>query len=129
MMQPMSSMESIFDSLFLGQDMGEQMSTLDINGSSYNLGGALQEWQEEHVLSDTNFSGSVPFLSQEASQLSSLSPGGSTSTGSAPFSSQEASQFSSPSPGPISTSTPTSSQEALHLTSLVQGQHQKMLLC
>ncbi|KAL7972031.1 SNF2 family N-terminal domain-containing protein [Trichoderma sp. SZMC 28014] len=118
MIQPMSSMESMFNSLFFGQNMGEQMSTLDINEPSYNLSGALQEWQEEHVLSDTHFPGSVPFLSQEASQFSSLSPG-SASSGSAPFLSQEASQLSSPSPG--STSTGSTPQEALHLTSLSSG--------
>jgi hypothetical protein len=94
-------MENIFDTLFLGQSMGEQMSTLNISEPPYNLGGALEEWQNEHVLPDTDFSGSAPFSSQEALQLSSLSPG-STSTGASPISSQEASHLSSPSPSSTS---------------------------
>lgn len=119
----MSSMENIFDTLFLGQSMGEQMSTLNISEPPYNLGGALEEWQNEHVLPDTDFSGSAPFSSQEASQFSSLSPG---STGSVPFSSQDASQLSSPSPGSTSSGlAPFSSQEALQLSSLSPGSTSK----
>lgn len=67
-------MADIISGMFLDQTVGAQMSTLNINEPSYNLDGALQEWENDFVLSDTNFSGSAPFSSQEASQLSSLSP-------------------------------------------------------
>ncbi|KAH8123686.1 hypothetical protein FP744_10005786 [Trichoderma asperellum] len=73
-MQPIHSMAGVISGMFLDQTVGEQMSTLNINEPPYNLDGALLEWGNDLVLSDTDFSGSAPFSSQETSQLSSLSP-------------------------------------------------------
>jgi len=67
-------MAGVISGMFLDQTVGEQMSTLNINEPPYNLDGALLEWGNDLVLSDTDFSGSAPFSSQETSQLSSLSP-------------------------------------------------------
>lgn len=115
-MQPLSSIEDIFGGMFLDPIAGAQISTLNISEPSYNFDGALQDWRNEFVLSDTDPTGSAPFSSQETSHFSSLSPG---STGSVPFSSQEASQLSSLSPESTSSvSVPFSTQEALQLSSL-----------
>lgn len=73
-MQPIHSMTGVISGMFLDQTVGEQMSTLNINEPPYNLDGALLEWRNDLVLSDTDFSGSAPFSSQETSQLPSLSP-------------------------------------------------------
>ncbi|KAK1241241.1 hypothetical protein MKX08_001215 [Trichoderma sp. CBMAI-0020] len=96
----LGSMDDIFSGMFLDPTIGEQISTLNINEPSYNLDGVLQDWHNEFVLSDTNLMGSASFSPEQASHFSSQSPGsssspGSTSTGSAPFSSQEALQLSS----------------------------------
>ncbi|KAL7924430.1 SNF2 family N-terminal domain-containing protein [Trichoderma austrokoningii] len=72
-MQPSSSVADFFGGMFISQADDEQVPTMNMNDSSYSLDGALQEW-ENFVLSDTDFTGSAPFSSQEASQLSSLSP-------------------------------------------------------
>lgn len=63
-----------FDQTVGDQTVGEQMSTLNINEYPYNLDGALLEWGNDLVQSDTDFSGSAPSSSQETSQPSSLSP-------------------------------------------------------
>ncbi|KAM0457399.1 hypothetical protein ACHAO4_003198 [Trichoderma viride] len=118
-MQQLDSMDDIFGGMFLDPAISEQISTLNISEPSYNFDGALQDWRNEFVLSDTDLTGSASFSSEQASQFSSQSPG---STGSAPFSSQETSQLSSSTPGSTSTgSAPFSSQEALQSSSLSPG--------
>lgn len=117
-MQQLDSMDDIFGGMFLDPAISEQISTLNISEPSYNFDGALQDWRNEFVLSDTDLAGSASFSSEQASQFSSQSPG---STGSAPFSSQETSQLSSSSPGSTTGSAPFSSQEALQSSSLSPG--------
>ncbi|KAL6904139.1 SNF2 family N-terminal domain-containing protein [Trichoderma evansii] len=79
-LQPMNSMEDLFDGMLL-DPTGEQISTSNtyINEHSYSVDGALLEWGNEIVLSDTDYPGSAQFSSQETSQLSSLSPDSSQS--------------------------------------------------
>jgi hypothetical protein len=75
-MQSFGYMEDMFGRMLHDPVVGEQLSTLDmsINDHSYNLGGDMQEWENNFVLSDTGFSSSAQSSSQEVSQSSSLSP-------------------------------------------------------
>lgn len=72
-MQPMNSIEDVFNGMLL-DPTGEQMSTFNINEHPFSMDEALVDWRNEYVLSDTEYSRSAQFSSQETSQLSSSSP-------------------------------------------------------
>ncbi|KAL7942560.1 SNF2 family N-terminal domain-containing protein [Trichoderma barbatum] len=69
--QPGDSLPEMFGNILLGPNSASQMPTLDLNEIEY-MDDALMSWGNDMLLSDSDFSQSLPLSSQETSHSPSL---------------------------------------------------------